>query len=882
MLGAMSRFPFFLQWSALPPLGVGLCLGLWLGAAPPASAQVRSDNTLPTPTQVQRQGSEFEITGGTRRGGNLFHSFEQFSPGDRNVTFRNVDNVERLITRVTGGSASELNGLLRILQSNGQISPADFFLINPSGILFGENARLDVGGSVILSTAERIRFADGAQFSARNPQVSPLLTISIPIGLQFGPSPAPIVNASFRQAANFSRALYNAGYFGVYEGAGLGVLPNRAIALIGGNLEFPGGEVVASGGRIELGSVAQAGTVGLVPVARGWSADYSSVRAFGRISLTGLADISANGDRGGIVRLRASEIHLDESYISADTLGSLAGGRIAIRGDRLTLLNGSQIFANTRSSGAAGVLDIRVSDRVALLGAVRRRIASESSGRSIWVSESSGLFVRVNEDATGDGGRIVLATRQLNLRDGGQISTDTAGDGRPGSLQILADEVNLAGVALNGQVVDQFGLPYPSALSALIAGPQSFQPTDTISSQIDIQTRRLRVQDGATIQTSTTGSANAGNLSIRATERIEVGGLSPASPAGLAVPAGIFSQSGGTPGTPYIFAPEATGRGGDLSITTRELVVRDGAYLATGSFNASPNALGAGNLTLSARSITLQDRGNIVANTNSGVGGNLNLVAQDYLLLRRNSQISTTAGIAGQGGDGGNIRLSADFILSVLTENSDITANAFTGDGGAVDIFTRGITGILPQPQLTPRSDITATSERGNSGTITITTSPSTDPTQGVTALPAAPVDASRLVAQRCAASSAIATERSAFVITGRGGLPPSPAHEFDRPSIRTAWAEDAPANSVNTPRSSPTLDTASLAAPPAPNAPDSRTPRLVLQKPSAVVLPPAPSLLQEARGWQQTATGEVVLLTSLPEPEILQAVQPLPPGCAP
>ncbi len=155
------------------------------------------------------------------------------------------------------------------------------------------------------------------------------------------------MNASFCRSANFSRALYDAGYFGVYEGVGLGVLPNRAIALIGGNLEFPGGEVTAAGGRIELGSVAQAGTVGLVPVAQGWSVDYSSVQAFGQINLTGLADISTNGDRGGIVRLRASEIQLDESYISADTLGSLAGGRIAIRGDRLTLLNGSQIFANT-------------------------------------------------------------------------------------------------------------------------------------------------------------------------------------------------------------------------------------------------------------------------------------------------------------------------------------------------------------------------------------------------------------------------------------------------------------------------------------------------------------------------------------------------------
>lgn len=888
VLGVMSLFFSFLKSSAIPPLSLGLCLGLWFCAAPPASAQVRSDTTLPTPTQVQRQGNEFEITGGTQRGGNLFHSFERFSPGDRTVIFRNVDNIERLITRVTGGSVSEINGILRILQSNGQLSPADFFLINPSGILFGENARLDVGGSVILSTAERLNFADGTQFSARNPQTLPLLTSSIPTGLQFGPSPAPIVNASYSQAANFSRALRKAGYFGVSRYAGLSVLPDRAIALIGGNLEFPGGEVTASGGRIELGSVAQAGTVGLVPVAQGWSVDYANVRAFGQINLTGFADISANGDRGGIIRLRASEVRLDEeSYISADTLGSLAGGRISIRGDRLTLLNGSQIFANTNGSGAAGVLDIRASDQINLLGAV----PSEDN------SASSGLFVRVNEGATGSGGRIVLATRQLNLRDGGQISIDTDGNGRPGSLQILADEIHIAGVALDGRgnpIATALNLPIPSTLSAAISGSQSFQPTDAVPNQIDIQTRRLWVQNGATIQTSTFGVANAGSLSIRASERIEVRGLSPATPDTIAVPAGIFSQSGGTPRTPYIFAPEATGRGGDLSITTGELVVRDGAYIATGSFDSKPNALGAGNLTIVAtRSTTLTNQGNIVANTNSGVGGNLNLTAQDYLLLRRNSRISTSAGIAGQEGDGGNITLRGDFILSVLAENNDITANAFTGNGGAVNIFTRGITGILPQPQVTPQSDITATSERGNSGTITITTPPSTDPTQGVTALPTATVDASRLIAQRCAASSAIATERSAFVVTGRGGLPPSPNQAFDPQSVRVSWADAAPTSSMdapihapaNAPANAPTLDAvqqvpAGLAASPVPDNPDSRTSPLTLQKPSDVALSEAPGLLQEARGWRQSATGEVVLLASLPEPESFQGVQPLPSGC--
>lgn len=916
----MSRFSSLLKSSAVQPLCLGLCLGLWLSAALPTTAQVRGDTTLPTPTRVQRQGNEFEITGGTQRGGNLFHSFERFSPGDRTVTFRNVDTVERLITRVTGGTPSEINGILRLLQSNGQISPADFFLINPSGILFGENARLDVGGSVIFSTAERIRFADGTQFSARNPQASPLLTVSIPTGLQFGPAPAPIVNASFSLAANFSRPLRRTGYFGTSRYAGLSVLPDRALALIGGNLDFPGGEITAPGGRIELGSVAQAGTVGLVPTAQGWSVDYSNVRAFGQIHLTGFADISANGDRGGTVRLRASEIRLDEaSYISADTLGSLAGGRITIRGDRLTLLNGSQIFANTRSSGPAGRIDLLATSQIQILGAV---VGSDGP-------ESSGVFVRVQDGATGNGGRIVLTTGQLNLLDGGQISLDTIGNGRPGSLQILADEINIAGVALDGQgnpiagdLAGDLNLPVPSTLSAAIFGSQSFQPTDAIPSQIEIQTRRLRVQDGATIQTSTFGVADAGNLSIWASERVEVQGLSPATPDTRAVPAGIFSQSGGTPGTPYIFAPGATGRGGDLSIATGELVVRDGAYIATGSFDANPNALGAGNLTLATRSATLENQGNIVANTNSGVGGNLSLMAQDYLLLRRNSQISTSAGIAGQGGDGGNITLQADFILSVLTENNDITANAFTGDGGAVNIFTRGITGILPQPQLTPQSDITATSERGNSGTITITTPPSTDPTQGVTELPAAPVDASRLIAQRCAASSAIAADRSAFVATGRGGLPPGPNHAFDLPSVRVPWAESAPASSVNAPiharppaqtaiqgaanqdtanqdtanLDAANLDTANLDAAnldtasfhtanltvlPPPDDPDSRTSPLTLREPSDAALSVASRPLQEARGWRQTATGEVILLANLPEPSRFQDVQPLPPRCA-
>lgn len=69
-------------------------------------------------------------------------------------------------------------------------------MINPNGILFGRNAELRIGGSFIASTADQINFANGRQFSALRTQASPLLTVSTPMGLQFGRNPGSIVNRS--------------------------------------------------------------------------------------------------------------------------------------------------------------------------------------------------------------------------------------------------------------------------------------------------------------------------------------------------------------------------------------------------------------------------------------------------------------------------------------------------------------------------------------------------------------------------------------------------------------------------------------------------------------------------------------------------------------
>ncbi|HEY9607892.1 DVUA0089 family protein, partial [Allocoleopsis sp.] len=143
-----------------------------------AIAQISSDGIIPT--NVNRSGNILEITGGATAGTNLFHSFRDFSVPTGDIAyFNNALNIQNIISRVTGSSISDIDG---ILKANGT---ASLYLINPNGIIFGPNASLDIGGSFVASTASSIQFADGTEFSAVNPSAPPLLTVSVPIGLQF-------------------------------------------------------------------------------------------------------------------------------------------------------------------------------------------------------------------------------------------------------------------------------------------------------------------------------------------------------------------------------------------------------------------------------------------------------------------------------------------------------------------------------------------------------------------------------------------------------------------------------------------------------------------------------------------------------------------------
>ena len=213
-----------------------------------AQAQtIEADNTLvPDNSNVVFQAgtNTFEITGGQVSGDQraLFHSFSEFSVPLGSTAFFNHDaSVQNIIGRVTSDSTSVIDGSIR---TGGT---ADLFLLNPNGIVFGPEAKLEINGSFVATTADRILFEGGESFSATETENKPLLTVGVPTGLQFGQMLGSIINRS------------------VSEGVGLQVPRRETLALVGGDVIFDQGGANAQYGRIEVGSVAANSVVDITP-----------------------------------------------------------------------------------------------------------------------------------------------------------------------------------------------------------------------------------------------------------------------------------------------------------------------------------------------------------------------------------------------------------------------------------------------------------------------------------------------------------------------------------------------------------------------------------------------------------------------------------------
>jgi filamentous hemagglutinin family protein len=661
-----------------------------LAKTPISQAQITSDGTLSTEVTTS-DNANFTIRGGKKAGGNLFHSFSEFSVHyQKSAIFDNALDVENIISRITGSSISKIDGLIK---ANGN---ANLFLVNPNGIIFNANAHLEIGGSFIASSAESLIFEERTEFSTKNTSTIPTLTITVPIGLQYGVNPGLIVSRSNFQTPGLPPA-------------GLQVQSGKTLALVGGNITLENGFLTTYGGRIELGSVSDNSFVSLKPMLEGWKLGYEKVDNFQKVELFNFV------------------------VDTTDYLNGLASGSTNLSGKEILITGDSDIIVNNFNRPGKNIL-INASNYL------------EISHKSSLVNITLG---------SAKAGDIIIKTKQLLVEEETEVLASTQSQSSAGNVIINSSE----SIQIDGglsQAITRISTQ-ASSLSQGNAG------------DVSITTKKLILERGGRISASTFGTGDGGNVFVNASELVELSGKNINGTRSSS----LFASS----------ENENSGKAGNMAISTGNLIVRDGAKIST-----TGNKQEAGNLDIIAGSMQLRDGGELVAESSSGNGGNIRLKIADNLLMSNGSNISTNAGTEETLGDGGSITIDlADGVLFAVppdatTQDSNITANAFEGSGGRIDIKALGIIGIAQQTEdIDGRNDITASSEFGEAGSINIDT---TRVDLNKVPAPIAPITTE--VAQVCQIDRDKA--QSQFILTGRGGLPPNPKEVLSNDAVQVDW----------------------------------------------------------------------------------------------
>jgi filamentous hemagglutinin family protein len=621
--------------------GKTLCLSVILFLAIPTAlvkAQVTPDESLST--NVEEQGeNELNINGGEREGNNLFHSFEEFSiPEGIEAVFENASDIENIFTRITGESASVINGILRTQGG------ANFFLVNPNGIVFGENAQLDVGGSFIATTANSVQFEDGAEFIADDAQQESILTVSVPIGLQFeGNNGAITVNGS--GSSIVSDSIFSPIDLGNTE-SGLSVTSGKTLALIGGDITLDGGIIRNNGGQIELSSV-DSGFAKFQETENGLIFDYGNVNGFQDIAIEEqtLIDVSGNGAKG--ISLTGSNIAVSNgSFVLVQNQGNTNSGTLNINAFESLNLSGtspdgevaSSIRSESLNIGQAS--DINISTRklqVSDQGSIQAGTYGKASSGDITINATDSVQLTLSSinDTTfaeGDAGNIQISTPQLKAIDGAFITSSTTRVGDGGNVNVDANSIELIGTSTGRQ----------SNISAVSFGGSGNAGNVTVNSS------QLKLIDGGLISTSSVADGDAGNLTVNASEAIEVSGQKAPYQSTISSSV-VFLISQDNQKIP-------TGNAGKVNISTPRLDVNSGGEVTVKN-EGSGNA---GTLSIDAEDINLDSTGSITAASASGNGGNIHLNT-DNLQINEGSQITAEAG---NNGDGGNININTNTLIA--------------------------------------------------------------------------------------------------------------------------------------------------------------------------------------------------------------------------
>jgi len=657
-----------------------IAVALW-AVGPPAAAQVVRDGSLgmgtigagidsdmmmdPNNTMM----ADYLITEehGEFSGRNLFHSFSEFSIGTKEIaSFTLTDgyagpSVHNIIAGVSGGSASNIDGTIK---TTADLTGAALFLLNPAGVFFSDDAKLDVKGSFHASTADVMHFSDGDNFDVLDT------------------SPARILSNAAPSAFGFTRP--DASRLTVSH-SDLEVPPGETLSLIGADdPSFPGlaGTEIFSDGSSQVifaqdatVQIAAAGRPGIkIPVVL-TDLDMDSLEP-GDLGVVLVRDagivagVQRVDMRAGSVVIRAGEFILSDGAkitafnsvvsdelepIQKDAIGPID---IAATGD-ITIKGGSQIRTDTSGAGAASDVLLHAGQKLSVTGA-----SEDGRRRSSVLSFSTG---------SGAGGAIDIGADQISI-DEGEIKSQSSQSGAGGAIDLEArgsygieltggaTVVSLAkGAGVGGDIdvraqrltiSNQANAPLGTfiATNTVTEEDEVIQEGDGTGGRLRVEVGTLELLDGGQLFASTNGAANAGALTVNASTLVHLSGVSLGS-----VPSKISADAN----------QDATGTGGQITIISPIVEVLNGAQITSDTIGA-------------------------------GEGGAVEIIASDRVTVEGGANgVSTVAANSfirpgTEQGPSGTIRIETDH-LQLLNGGQVTASTSGTGDAGSIMIEARNI-----------------------------------------------------------------------------------------------------------------------------------------------------------------------------------------------
>ncbi|MBD2337517.1 filamentous hemagglutinin N-terminal domain-containing protein [Calothrix sp. FACHB-156] len=714
---------------------------VWIGSA---RAQITPDGTLGAESATLKPNATVQglpttlIEGGATRGVNLFQSFLQFNVGDgQRIYFANPAGIENILTRVTGSDPSKIFGTL------GVYGTANLFLLNPNGIIFGPNARLDVAGSFLATTANSFVFENGLNFSATNPAAAPLLTVSIRPGLQFGTNHSASIsnNGNLTAGQDLSLIASNLDLQGrLQAGKDLTLqaqdtaklrdtTANPLIVAAGGNLLLQGNQNIDifalnrpesglfAGGDMVLRS---ANTVG--GDAHYWSGGNFRIEkldsSLGKLSSPYDPIIRASGDvsfesydgaslhifAGGSVNIDSiyitgADITAPENSITEDVPLSttLPDGTnfVSIQGGTEPTLD---IRAGTTAFATPGLTPNPILD---LIGTVNTNAPSTNADINIsWIenlnSSPEGEFIN---------GKILLTNQYAPNNLPGKIIT--------GQIDAFGDVIidSRGDIRTHGNIDTSSYIEEGGDINLLARGTLSLDNVFVKSEafgignagDITVKAQSVFLNHGAQLRSISQRSGDAGNINVYVRDILSLSGNGDQEEP--ATPSAIFTLAG---------FRHSTGNGGDINISTNSLIMKDGAEILANNFGSGDNTR-AGNINIRATGKISLDGFRVRPNNdNSGTGiaSNVSFFGNDKkagiidiqaasLDLTNSAYIASTleTGLEGHilSGKGGNIKLDiiGDILLSgegkaVPSTISALTQSNTIGDGGKIEVKAGG------------------------------------------------------------------------------------------------------------------------------------------------------------------------------------------------